>query len=78
MTARSGAILGYMLERGRTGLPPDRVARAVQRALTDAKPKLNTIITPEPFQQWLLGALPGRTADRLIARRLGLTPQDRT
>ncbi|MCR9129160.1 MAG: SDR family oxidoreductase [Alphaproteobacteria bacterium] len=70
-------ILGYMLERGRTGLPPDRVAKAVHRALTDAKPKLNTIITPEPFQHWLLGVLPSRMADRLIAKRLGLMPENR-
>ena len=71
-------ILGYMLERGRTGLPPQRVAKAIHKALTATKPKLNTIITPEPFQQWLLSALPGRTADRLIAKRLGLTPENRT
>ena len=71
-------ILSYMLERGRTGLPPQRVAKAILKALTEAKPKLNTVITPEPFQQWLLSALPGRTADRLIAKRLGLTPENRT
>ena len=71
-------ILAYMLERGRTGLPPGRVARAIHRSLTAARPKLNTVITPEPVQQWLLGALPGRTADRMIAKRLGLAPQDRT
>lgn len=65
-------ILGYMLERGKSGLPPERVASAVHRALTDAKPKLNTIITPEPFQHWLLSVLPARMADRLIAKRLGL------
>lgn len=70
-------ILGYMLERGRTGLPPERVATAIHRALIDAKPKLNTILTPEPFQQWLLSALPSRMADRLIAKRLGLTPDSR-
>ena len=71
-------ILAYMLERGRTGLPPGRVARAIHRSLTAARPKLNTVITPEPVQQWLLGALPGRMADRMIAKRLGLAPQDRT
>ena len=71
-------ILAYMLERGRTGLPPGRVARAIHRSLTAARPKLNTVITPEPAQQWLLGALPGRMADRMIAKRLGLAPQDRT
>jgi NAD(P)-dependent dehydrogenase (short-subunit alcohol dehydrogenase family) len=67
-------ILGYMLERGKTGLPPERVAEAVHDALTASKPKLNTVITPDGFQNWLLNTLPGRMADRLIAKRLGLMP----
>ena len=67
-------LLGYMLKRGRSGLPPDAVARAVERALTDAKPKLNTIVTPDRFQHWLLGVLPSRMTDRLITKQLGLTP----
>ncbi|WP_375282844.1 SDR family oxidoreductase [Marinicauda pacifica] len=68
-------ILKYMLKRGRDGLPPERVARAIHKALTDAKPKLNTVITPEPFTQWLTGHLPRRKVDRMIAKGLGLTPQ---
>ncbi|MCC5981310.1 MAG: SDR family NAD(P)-dependent oxidoreductase [Oceanicaulis sp.] len=68
-------ILSYMLERGRNGLPASRVADAVWTAITAKRPKLNTVITPEPFTQFLLGALPGRMSDRLITRRLGLTPE---
>ncbi|MCC5995218.1 MAG: SDR family NAD(P)-dependent oxidoreductase [Oceanicaulis sp.] len=68
-------ILSYMLKRGRDGLPPVTVAAAIHRALTDAKPRLNTVITPEPFTQWLLGVLPRRMADKMIAKRLGLTPE---
>ncbi len=67
-------ILAYMLSRGKTGLAPERVAKAVHAALTDRKAKLNTIVTPEPFSHWLLNALPRRRADTLIAKRLGLTP----
>ncbi|MEO1039151.1 MAG: SDR family oxidoreductase [Pseudomonadota bacterium] len=67
-------LLAYMLDRGRKGLPPDRVAEAVERALIDRKPKLNTIVTPEGFQQWLLGVLPKRITDRIITKQLGLTP----
>ncbi|MEQ8404840.1 MAG: SDR family NAD(P)-dependent oxidoreductase [Oceanicaulis sp.] len=70
-------IMGYMLSRGSDGLPPERVAEAVHKALTAKNPPLNQIVTPERFQQWLLSALPGRMADRLIAKRLGLTPEDR-
>lgn len=69
-------VRDYMLERGRTGLPPVHVARAVHRALTDAKPKLNTIVTPEPIQQWILTRLPRRMVDKIMARRLGLTPDN--
>ena len=70
-------IVSYMLERGKSGLPPAKVARAVHRALTDAQPRLNTIVTPEPFQQWLQGVLPRRLVDRMIAKRLGLAPAER-
>lgn len=69
-------VRDYMLERGRSGLPPVAVARAVHSALTDAKPKLNTIVTPEPVQQWILTRLPRRMADKIMAKRLGLTPDD--
>ncbi|MCP2680512.1 SDR family oxidoreductase [Maricaulaceae bacterium NA33B04] len=70
-------ILGYMLDRGRSGLPPIKVAEAIYAGLTDEKPKLNTILSPEPFQQWLMSVLPSRMVDRLIAKRLGLTPDAR-
>ena len=68
-------LVNYMLERGRAGLPPSAVADAVWAAVKSPKPKLNTIVTPEPFTQWLLGIMPRRMADRIITRRLGLTPQ---
>ncbi|MFW5660836.1 MAG: SDR family oxidoreductase [Oceanicaulis sp.] len=67
-------ILGYMLSRGKTGLPSERVAEAVLRALTDRRPRLNTVVAPERLQHALLSALPGRVADRMITRALGLTP----
>jgi NAD(P)-dependent dehydrogenase (short-subunit alcohol dehydrogenase family) len=67
-------ILGVMLDRGRKGLPPVKVAEAIHAGLTDEKPKLNTILTPEPFQHWLMSVLPSRMVDKLIAKRLGLTP----
>jgi hypothetical protein len=51
------------------------VAAAVWAAVTSPKPKLNTIVTPEPFTQWLLGVMPRRMADSIITKRLGLTPE---
>lgn len=70
-------ILSYMLKRGRKGLPPERVAEAIARALTASKPKLNTIVTPEPIGQFVMGLLPQRFVDHMVARALGLTPQAR-
>ena len=69
--------MGFMVKRGRKGLPPVKVAEAVYAGLTDATPKLNTILTPEPFQQWLMNVLPSRMVDKMIAKRLGLTPDAR-
>ncbi len=66
-------LLGYMLERGRKGLPPVKVAEAVYAGLTDAKPRLNTVITPDRFQQWLLSVLPARMTDKMITKQLNLT-----
>ena len=68
-------LMGFMVSRGKKGLPPVKVAEAIFAGLTDAKPKLNTVLTPEPFQSWLLSVLPSRMTDRIIAKQLGLTPE---
>jgi NAD(P)-dependent dehydrogenase (short-subunit alcohol dehydrogenase family) len=70
-------LMGFMVKRGRRGLPPVKVAEAVYAGLTDAKPRLNTVLTPDRFQTWLLSVLPSRMTDRMIAKQLGLTPEAR-
>lgn len=67
-------VLKYMLKRGKTGLPPVKVAQAVHTALTDATPRLNTIVTPDAFQNWLMRTLPRRMVDKMIAKQLKLDP----
>ena len=69
-------IADYMVERGRSGLPAIKVARLVHKALTVKNPPVNRVITPEPFIQWLTTHLPARMADRMIAKRIGLTPDN--
>jgi NAD(P)-dependent dehydrogenase (short-subunit alcohol dehydrogenase family) len=66
-----------MITRGRKGLPPETIGRAVLKALTAAHPKTRYTITPEPVASFLVNVLPKRWADRLYARMLGLTRSKR-
>jgi NAD(P)-dependent dehydrogenase (short-subunit alcohol dehydrogenase family) len=61
-----------VIARGRRGLPPERIARAVVHALTTRRPKVRYTVTPTPFQQWLARIVPDRVMDWIIARRLQL------
>jgi NAD(P)-dependent dehydrogenase (short-subunit alcohol dehydrogenase family) len=59
------------LEAGRGGVPPDRVAEAVEHALTAERPKTRYVIGRDAKLRALLGRyLPDRAMDRLIARAL--------
>jgi len=63
-----------MLQFGKNGLPAETIAETVFEALTTAKPKVRYQITPDPIRHLATAILPKRTIDRIIARRLGLTP----
>jgi NAD(P)-dependent dehydrogenase (short-subunit alcohol dehydrogenase family) len=67
----------YMLTLGKQGLPPERIGEAVLHALTAAKPKVRTTVTPRPFEDFLARNLPKRVVDRMIGGRLGLLPPRR-
>ena len=64
----------YMLELGRKGFPPEKIGAAVYRALTARRPKVRCTVTPDPLQNLMVGTLPKRLVDRMIAGRLGLKP----
>jgi hypothetical protein len=64
----------FMLELGKNGLPPERIAEVIIGALTSASPKVRYQITPDPMRQLIVNVLPKRMVDRIIARRLGLSP----
>ncbi|HEY2446950.1 MAG TPA: SDR family NAD(P)-dependent oxidoreductase [Rhizomicrobium sp.] len=68
------AVRDYMLVNGRKGLKPERLGLAVWQALTVPKPKTRYVVTPDPFQNFLVNTLPKRMVDRMIAGRLGLLP----
>ncbi|MAP48834.1 MAG: oxidoreductase [Oceanicaulis sp.] len=65
-------LLKFTLNSAENGLPPERVAQAIHAALTDTKPKLNTVVTPTPIQGLMLKLMPRRMADKMITSQLGL------
>jgi NAD(P)-dependent dehydrogenase (short-subunit alcohol dehydrogenase family) len=67
----------HMVKLGKVGLPPEQIGEAVLHALTAAKPKVRTTVTPQPFQDFLARTLPKRVVDRMIGGRLGLLPPRR-
>lgn len=68
-------VMAFMMKLGETGLPAARIAEVVFEALTAAKPKVRYQITPDWLRHFMTTALPKRTVDRIIAKRLGLLPQ---
>jgi NAD(P)-dependent dehydrogenase (short-subunit alcohol dehydrogenase family) len=68
-------LRAFMLALGATGLPAEAIAEKVFGALTLPSPKARYMIAPDPMNQFMAAVLPKRTLDRIIAKRLGLTPQ---
>ena len=68
-------IRKFMLQLGESGLPAEKIAEVIAEALTSASPKVRYQIAPNPVQQLAAAILPKRMVDKIIARRLGLTPR---
>jgi NAD(P)-dependent dehydrogenase (short-subunit alcohol dehydrogenase family) len=68
-------IRAYTQHLSKIGLPPEAIAEKIFEALTLAGPKVRYQITPDPMRHLITTWLPKRTVDRMIAKRLGLTPQ---
>jgi short-subunit dehydrogenase len=63
----------YFLDQGRKGLPPEAIARLVERLLTQTAPPVRTTILRDKFMQNTLPSLlPKRMVDGFIANALGL------
>lgn len=63
----------YALRIGRQGLPPERVARVIWKALTARRPRVRyAVVAPALTNALLPALLPKRTLDKLIARQFGL------
>jgi NAD(P)-dependent dehydrogenase (short-subunit alcohol dehydrogenase family) len=57
------------------GIPPARVADAVEHALTAARPKTRYLVGNDARAQSLLRAVPDKGRDALLGRYLGLKPR---
>jgi NAD(P)-dependent dehydrogenase (short-subunit alcohol dehydrogenase family) len=65
----------FIRELESSGLPPEQIAALVFDALTLRNPKVRYHIAPDAMRHLLAAVLPKRVMDRIIAKRLGLTPQ---
>jgi NAD(P)-dependent dehydrogenase (short-subunit alcohol dehydrogenase family) len=65
-------IRGMLAQLSEKGLPPERIAALVHRALTDTRPKARVVASPEPVQTFIAGLLSRRWMDRIVAAQLGL------
>ena len=61
-----------MIGQGRKGYPPERIGRAVLKALTTARPKTAYTENPNKLQGAAVRVLPKRMVDRAVAGQLGL------
>jgi len=61
------------VNRGKTGIPVEKVSQAVYTALTAKKPKTRYLIARKLLTGWLLPHyLPDRLFDQIVAKRLGI------
>jgi NAD(P)-dependent dehydrogenase (short-subunit alcohol dehydrogenase family) len=67
---RLAAVRARVAGAGQRGLPADQVARAVEHALTAARPKARYLVGRDAKSRTVLEALPHRLRDRLIAKQL--------
>ncbi len=64
------AAYNFMQHLGKTGLPPEDVAKLIHHALTGSGVKTRYTITPGRFMRAIINALPARMSDRMVAKRL--------
>ena len=70
-------IRNWMTKNGPAGLPPSKIADRVFRAFTEDEPKFRYAIVPQRLTNWSLPKLlPDRMVDNMVAKRVGLRPED--
>ncbi|MEJ2125610.1 MAG: SDR family oxidoreductase [Alphaproteobacteria bacterium] len=72
--AYARAFEQHAVQIGKNGLPPERVAHEVLRALTARHPPARIAVVPNRWSNWLARAvLPKRFLDRQIAKRFSVS-----
>ena len=66
-----------MMKGGREGLPPEKIARVIETALTDSSPKARYAPVPDKFTNWTIPThIPKRWLDSIFASRFGMEKPD--
>ena len=61
------------VDRGKSGIPVEKVSQVIYTALTSSKPKTRYVLARKLFTGWLLPRyLPDRQFDRIVGKRLGI------
>lgn len=75
-TPYSGILEGMQrifVDRGKSGIPVEKVSLAIYKALTAKKPKTRYVIARKLLTGWLLPRyLPDRLFDQIVGKRLGI------
>ncbi len=67
------AMRGFLEEQAKSGIPPERVAKAVAHALTSRRPKTRYLVGADARMQAVAAAVvPDRLLDRLVVSQLRL------
>ena len=67
-------LRAVMTTLAESGLDPAVIGERVHHALTAPRPRVRYELSPEPGRMLMMRILPKRMLDRIIAKRLGLTP----
>ena len=66
-----------MLAGGRSGLPPEDIAKVIETALSDPSPKARYAPVPDKLTNFTIPSrLPKRMLDGIMAKRFGIKPLD--
>ena len=68
-------MVKFMTPGEGAALTPERLGRAILKALTTPRPAVRYTVAPDPLQTFVIEHLPKRLVDRLLAGQLGLHPQ---